>query len=391
MEPKKGLSARFVFALVAIGLGVVILAACADSSNDILGVMATPTVDSGPAATATAVERLIRTAVAATVVELRIQTQVAATVKAARTATAAAYTVTPTATATPASTETTTPTATSVVVRDPLLGVGIHPWKEGHSPTLEEINELGIGWVRFVAYADHLAELGDVLANFDRFGVKVILVVNQETLPRGGDENIENYTNRFSSEFAQLVSTHGSKVAAWEVWNEPEDGGLVGKHLSREDYLTLLERCFDRAKVVSPETMLLGSGYAEFVNADRLRCDGYAYHVYGQRFNGFPENYHHAINLEAVHNQTGVPLWITEFGAPLEDFTALGGDPEEWQAKYLTAAVQAFRQSSFVKVACYFGWVDLNNEEKSQAYGLLNSSFKKRKAYETFGFLTEGH
>ncbi|MDP2874234.1 MAG: glycosyl hydrolase [bacterium] len=394
---RQNLSARVVIALAVLGLGV-ILAACANSalsSDSISGALAAPTVDAGPAATATAFERSIEEMVAATVLELRIQTMVAAGVATIR----AGFTPTPIATATPAPAEIATPTVASVTVRDPLLGVGIHPWKAGHSPTLEEINELGIGWVRFVAYADRLAGLGDVLANFDRFGVRVILVVNQETFPRKGDENFDNYANRFSSEFARLVSAHDQQVAAWEVWNEPDDP-KPWKHLKEADYLLLLELCFKKAKALSPQTVVLATGYAGGVNllrgenhvvvGKKVRCDGYVYHSYGERVGNFPAHYNGPMisSLTAAHAATGVPIWVTEFGAPLEDFEVLGGDAEEHQAEYLRRAVEEARGLSFVQTMIYFGFVDLDNEEKAQKYGLLTLGFEKRAAYQTFASLT---
>lgn len=383
MKKRIKFSARVVVALAALGLGVVILAACASSGGLVNSVPA-------PAATTPTLsqEERISTAVAETVSvmaaektrEARIEAAVVDTVSAIR----SSYTKTPTPTPTLTSLPSPTPSSTSSpkVVRDSLLGVGVHPWKPGHFPSSEQVDELGLGWVRFVAYREHLGDLGNVLDQFNRWGIKVILVVNQETiLPNG--ENSENFANRFSGEVARLVQAYGSQVAAWEIWNEPEGTGLA-----EQEYLTLLERCYDKVKVLAPEAVLLGSGYAPAVNADRIRCDGYAYHLYQQNIAGWPGHFYHEMNLEVIHDQVGVPLWITEFGAPVESFASLDGNAEEWQAEYLARLVGEMRQLPFVRSAVYFGFVDLDNGEKYHRYGLLTLDGRKRPTYGIFSRLT---
>lgn len=386
---EKNLSAAIVLAL-AVLLGVIILAACANSSsNNISGALATPTVDHGPAETATAVERSIEDAVAATVMELKIQTKVEATVQAARTATAAAQpTVTPTATSTPArlfvgqapsATPTFSPTR---LVRAQDLGICINPWIEGHAPTLEQLDELGVGWVRFVAYGAELPRLGDVLAQYKGAGLRTILVVNQETFPQKEDSPWL-YVERFSALFEGLVRSHGSLVDAWEVWNEPEDRQMW-KHLSEETYSHLLELCFNKAKKINSGTIILATGYLDFLRLREVPRDGGAFHPYGHQAEGYPptfERYYEDLRVPFLH--ADVPLWLTEFGASLESLRGLGVEPEEAQAQYLESMVGEVRRlgPEVVKVAVWFSYTDLDNGEEKKLYGLVDKDGNRRKAY----------
>ncbi len=281
------------------------------------------------------------------------------------------------------------------VTRDPLLGLAINPWLEGHAPSIEDLNNLGAGWVRFVVYDDKLDQLGEVLRRYRKAGFGVILVVNQETFPQNG-ENFWNYTARFAQGISELVTAHGHQVAAWEIWNEPEDS-REWKYLSEDDYLVLLEKSYDKIKEVSPQTVVLATGYAGAVNTirgenrevlgQRLRCDGYVYHPYGEKVDGFPSQYLGVMTetLSAVYQTTGVPIWVTEFGVPLEH---LGEEAEADQARYLTRAVAEFRQLSFVRVAIYFAWTDLNHRDNGDRYGLVDANGRRRAVYHAFSWLT---
>lgn len=389
MKKLNNLSAR-VLALVAIGLGGIILAACASSSNDVSGVLATPspTALSEADIVATVIAEAFATPTATEVSAGSIVASVFATLEAGKPT--VTRTPMPASTPTARPTETSTPTAitapapaeAAIPPRAQDLGICINPWIDGHAPSLEELSELGVGWVRFVAYEAELPRLSDVLARYKGAGLRTILVVNQETFPQK-EESPWLYVERFSGLFGELVQTHSRLVDAWEIWNEPEDK-LRWKHLSEETYIHLLELCFSKAKRVDPETTILATGYLDFLRLKGVPRDGGAFHPYGQKVNGFPPNYvgyYESLRVPFLH--ADVPLWLTEYGASLESLQGLGMEPEEAQAEYLKRMVREVRKlgPEVVKVAVWFSWTDLDNHEEKKLYGLVDKDGNRRKAY----------
>jgi polysaccharide biosynthesis protein PslG len=124
---------------------------------------------------------------------------------------------------------------------------------------------------------------------------------------------------------AWLTKRYGTKLAAVEVWNEPNLG--IDMFWKAEDkaaaYASLVKGSYARAKffgnpavpiviggLVRPDIAFLNALYA---NGIKGNYDGVSIHPYGIELSSKKLNAFRAAQLSAGDS---APLWITEFGAP---------------------------------------------------------------------------
>lgn len=103
-----------------------------------------------------------------------------------------------------------------------------------------------------------------------------------------------------------------------------------------------------KAQLVGPG---LASGDASYLEEINLReLSAIAAHPYGRRAPGYdlPREYADLVPLLESYRHFGKPLWITEYGAPAQDF-----DFDSERARYY-AAMATYLASADVEVACAF-------------------------------------
>lgn len=131
----------------------------------------------------------------------------------------------------------------------------------------------------------------------------------------------------------------------------------------------------------------------QLLGARRHRVAGVCLHPYGQRADGFPNDWGFGELREAVrfaHDISGLPVWLTEFGIKLEDAGGLPG-----QARYLQMAFAALHalEPGIVAVACYFCWRDdigAPHERGDKAFGLRDLDGRPRTSWYALAESAQG-
>ena len=226
----------------------------------------------------------------------------------------------------------------------------------------------------------------------------------------GGSPDYEYYApdmEAWEDYCTQLATRYQGKVAAWEIWNEPNVEQFWKS--SEEDYVTLLETASSAIKEVDADAIIVLGGIAgtdtDFI--DRIYSqvsskdifDVVAVHPYrlvGSSFNYAPEKSVEGLNtlqidlenLRAVmrkNDDIGKPVWLTEFGWTTYD----DGISEDMQADYL---MRGYAMAlSVINVRKVF-WYTFRDDAENTAYlessfGMIKRDFTNKDAVSTYSFL----
>jgi polysaccharide biosynthesis protein PslG len=313
------------------------------------------------------------------------------------------------------------------------------------------VKEAGFGWVRQqVLWRDmqdrdgtiHWADLDKIVEAVDEAGLKLLLdVVQAPDWAAGGvgQTGFPDAAHRphYGAFLAAVVERYGSKVAAFEIWNEmnlaSENGGRPVPPTA--DYVELLIIAYNAIKAVRPETLVISGGagptewrggravaisdlqfYREMFADPRFwtHIDHVGVHVFG--YGNPPETlwpeapgpgpewvnsgefYFRRIEaVRALMVEAGHPekqMWMTEFGwatannSPLHQFG--NNNSYEQQAAYLRRAFEIGRSTYTPWLGAMMVW-NLNFAvawekvgdplHEQAAYGTINSDWSPRPAY----------
>lgn len=295
----------------------------------------------------------------------------------------------------------------------------------------------GAGWVRInlrlgAAYRDWttpgasgrtaLAAYGEVIDTARALGLQVLALLSNETVHGTQEQWIENsaeeaggsgdnpFLRAFAALAARLAEQWRGRVAAWEVWNEPDawtqrSGSRPrgGTFLYPSNLAWLLRRTGEALRgageVISGGLFAHDIGGSRSTGAAYLRAaleagrrwagwqeapfDGLGYHLYIDQARpasaGKVEGYLRDLRAAylACEGQCGeVPIHVTEFGWRSD---ALG---EEVQAQNLEVACAAFRRSGLVARAYWAAVQDI--PEAGLAYGLLRADGTPKPAFAAY-------
>jgi len=206
---------------------------------------------------------------------------------------------------------------------------------------------------------------------------------------------------------AWVAARYGSRIAALEVWNEPNHPDPAWARLLSADqataYAALVKAAYPAVKQVAPTLPLLAGaisfGDVAFVEALYARglkgfYDGLSIHPYNEwRAPGSPHDpqwakYDLVMGTEAVHNTMLAhgdlsPMWITETGWT----TCVVGSSkpcvtEAQQAAYLEATLPIVQGWSFVRALVFYGLrnkgTDARNSE--HMYGMVRQDYSEKPA-----------
>jgi hypothetical protein len=217
--------------------------------------------------------------------------------------------------------------------------------------------------------------------------------------------------------FARWAALHfRGRVAAWEVWNEP-NGPRFWKG-SAERYAGLLRAAYPAIKAGDPGAMVVFGGVthndsrwlaAAYAAGAHGAFDVMATHPYQGVGDAAPETVDTGADwwllthvpavheLMAQHGDGAKPIWFTEFGWSAhsnEPGLALwqrGVTPAE-QASYLTRAVTLMRtRYPYVEKAFWYKDAARPGEDAIQAgYGLLTTDLSPRPVYSALKALLSG-
>jgi hypothetical protein len=334
------------------------------------------------------------------------------------------------------------------------FGVQIHIHQEDLRPILRHLSALGVGWVKVQvswklyqpypdAYAeDHLAELDSLIEAAVNNDIKVLLSVSKApewSRPTTELDGPPTDYALYRDFMAFLGSRYQGRVAAYELWNEPNlQREWNGAPLSPAELTRLIKTGADGLHQADPEALVISAapattGINDGITAidDRVflrgmlevgigdTVDGIGVHPYGwanppDSSNDAPDpsvpthNNHPSFffkdtlnDYEKLLAEYGVQdqLWVTEFGwGSFDQIMDDHGNPaqppagvefmndvNEWQqAVYLLRALEMGQEDSSVGPMIIwnlnFGPL-LGNEYSETGFSLLHPDGSRRPAY----------
>ncbi|MDX1612750.1 MAG: cellulase family glycosylhydrolase [Candidatus Promineifilaceae bacterium] len=374
----------------------------------------------------------------------------------------AASATSPPTTATASPTPAATPTPAFPVYRGPALdparlGVQIHLHREDLNQLMTHLKTLGVGWVKVqVSWKiyqpeperydwDRLAELDALIAAAEGANIRVMLGVakapewSRPTTTLDGPP-IDN--GRFQSFMAWLAERYRGRVAAYELWNEPNLAReWTGMALNAAALVDLIRAGAAGVRLADPDAVIISAapattGINDGVSAidDRLYLqqmlaadvaevvDAVGAHPYGwanppdssaaapdpavPSHNNHPSFFfsdtltdYRALLVAAGH--PNLPIWVTEFGwgsydgmqaAVPEAVAYMAHVNEQQQAVYILKAYQLAQE--WAGIGPLILW-NLNfaptfgTAFPESAYSLLRPDGSPRPAYHALGTLTD--
>jgi hypothetical protein len=228
------------------------------------------------------------------------------------------------------------------------------------------------------------------------------------------DRGVQRYAPSHASDYADalafLAKRYGSRVAAWEIWNEPNSADYLKAADPVSAYADLVKAAYGPAKAASPSSTIVAGSlmWADFDFADKLfqkgingHFDAFSIHPYsddrspldpgldqwmrGSFLRGVPA-------VHAVQQRYGndKPLWLTEFGwstnSTRNSSNWLNGVDDAQQAHFVSQALAQIRSWKYVDVAIYFGLLDTGADKASTIdnFGLMDQDGTAKPAYAAF-------
>ena len=340
-----------------------------------------------------------------------------------------------------------TPIPTATPVPKPDIGVqGQFVGPDGDGGVRLAAN-LGVGWIKqqidwnSIEYARGLyrwGELDHLVAEAEKYGLKILFSVARApgfSRPEPVEEDGPPTDFTIFHDFMHALSTrYQGRVAAYELWNEPNlKREWRGFDLSAEKFVELVKTGAAGVREGDPNAIIISgapavTGIDDKINAidDRVflremaaagvgdAVDAIGVHPYGaanppderaadathlrSNYNSHPsfffldtlEDYHQILSEAKIDK----PLWVTEFGWPsIEKFGKVDTTGWEYardvteadQAAYLLRAIELRRERSWLGplIIWNLNIAPLLGPERSEsAYGLLRPDGSKRPAYQ---------
>ncbi len=289
-------------------------------------------------------------------------------------------------------------------------GINIDPSNERGRPSVQDLQDLGASWVRFVLKvkdgspealksAFQSSIYGDYVSALHDAGIHILMLINNETVPGWPlgnlDPNAEDwqaYLARYEDRCKQIAQHYRGQVAAFQIWNEPDYAAPNAGYnptLSPEVFGQMLKRSYAAIKGIDPGIQVVTGGlvsgnpvWLERVKAstgNKLYVDAVAVHPYGQRpatdwpWSGWGFGTLKGLLQEYFKRCQPLPVWVSEIGT--DDLHCQGEFPErayDTLSRILGAAT--------VPVAIWFCWSD----GMVQPFGLWDEAGHRKAAYASF-------
>jgi hypothetical protein len=254
-----------------------------------------------------------------------------------------------------------------------------------------------------------------LITSFNAAGVKPVIVVTGHSAPAD--------VNAYASYVGALARQYGSSVAAWELWNEPDEAIWWGK--SGGDpatYAALLKATYPKVHPYAPVFFggLTGNDYAfleqVYAAGGGGSFDGVATHTDTSCSIASPDSYfrnpdgrisqYSFLGLREVHQAMaangdgGKPIWITELGWSTS--TALcdtgmwagqkpGGVSEADQAKFLSMAWHCLKDYPYVTNALWFNLEDdASGSGPGERFGIFGPNGAAKPSRQAFADVLAG-
>jgi hypothetical protein len=270
--------------------------------------------------------------------------------------------------------------------------------------------------------ASTIATYQDQFARLEAAGVKpVVVVVDAPSWANGSSDHLVPPSNpaEFGAFTGALAGKLRGKVAAYEIWNEPDETAFW--HGSAPDvatYAALLKAAYPAIKAADPGAKVLtgpttgnnfnwidglynngakGSFDAVSVHTDTACLDrgpDFFYREGGQIGQYSFLGYQTVHGVMAAHGDGDTPIWMTELGWSSTTKTCSrgawagkkpAGVGEADQATYLKQAYHCLTFDPYVQVAMWFNLQDISaTDGELNRYGLLRADHSQKPAWGAF-------
>ncbi|MCP4246205.1 MAG: hypothetical protein GY778_04070 [bacterium] len=164
------------------------------------------------------------------------------------------------------------------------------------------------------------------VASYERHGIKLFAILCYSSAWSGGvcpDTDAER--ERFANYVFKMVERYKGRVAAWEIWNEPNIQPFWSPLPDPELYAQLLRAAYAAAKKADPDSVIVGGSLAGpdydfldkvYQHGARGTFDVLSYHNYGQELDITREwsAVHRLREVMRRHGDGDKPIWHTETG-----------------------------------------------------------------------------
>jgi len=276
----------------------------------------------------------------------------------------------------------------------------------------------------------YLAKIDHVVNQAEARGIKVLFTFWEtpcwastapETLKQGcagawWDRGVQRYPPADPADYgdalAFLADRYGRRVAAWEIWNEPNHDHFLKASDKVSSYAALVKAAYPAAKAADPGSTIVAGSLADadyeftealYAHGVKGNFDAWSVHPYSEDrspldpgisgwekksfVGGVPR-----VRDAMLRRGDDKPIWLTEFGWSTCTVRGLPQtyrncvDPEV-QAAYLQLAfsqMQAF--SSYVPVGVWFNLQDTGSDpgDRVDNYGLLSFDGAEKPAFAAF-------
>lgn len=299
---------------------------------------------------------------------------------------------------------------------------------------------LGAGWVRLWMRwsdveptegrleADPLASLRNAVHGYTRRGVRTLVVVQAAPqwarVGRSADPTVPPASPARFGRFMGQVARALPEVAAWEVWNEPDEPYFWRGAPEPRRYASMLRRAHTAIKAAQPRDLVVTGGTVAF-NYDYVRAlyrhgikgrfDVLGAHIAmacrtvppdmtyrepnGRLGRWVFTGYRELRRLMAAHGDRK-PIWLTEMGwgtastrigSCPSDPSRASGVSERTQAARLTHAFRCLAADPYVRVAFWFSLQDVDaSTHWSHRMGLLRAGGARKPAWHAMRAAARG-
>lgn len=277
-------------------------------------------------------------------------------------------------------------------------------------------------------YSEDLLSLYDrQLDRLNANGVKTVFTV--VGAPQWASGSTERYTPPKDpldyAHFAKYIATRfKGKVAAYEVWNEPDESMFYKPGPDPAAYTALLKAAYPAFKAGDPDASVItgpltgnnydflaqlyangaqGSFDAVGVHTDTACLDRGpdAYYRDNGRLGRFTFLAYREVHQTMLDNGDDKPIWMTELGWSSTQKTCSRGEwagkkpagvGEANQAEYLREAFHCMAQDDYLKVGLWFNLQDVGSaDEELNRYGLQRSNGTHKPAWDALKDVAAGN
>ena len=296
------------------------------------------------------------------------------------------------------------------------------------------ITRVDVGWSTLQENAKgryerwYLDRLDALVDKAEAHGVELLLTVTDspcwassapESVKQGcdgawWDRDVQRYApvdaRDYADALAFLVARYGDRVAAWEIWNEPNSNTYFKSDDQPADYARIVRAAYPAAKAADPSATIIAGALAEAPSAfvEALFDHGIGGHFDAFSIHPYPGDASPLDPLEdawiknsfargvpavrdvLLSHGEDKPIWLTEFGWHTSTIrgssTWRNGVDEQTQALYTEQALAKVSDWPYVPVAIVYELKDESDDlgDRLSNFGLLRHDGTPKPAFDAF-------